>query len=181
MDTNKLKFTRLQSEIFRFLCENVGEEVNQSLIAKNLKVSSTAVAKALKYLEKEKIVLVKKDKLMNLNLIQLNRENSLGVQLKRVENLKAVYESGIVEKLEESFPGRTIILFGSYSKGEDTIKSDIDFAVIGAKEKQINLSKFEEILKREVIINFYPHFKEINKELRESLCNGIVISGGIEL
>lgn len=181
MDTNKLKFTKLQAEIFGFLCENIGNEINQSFLAKNLGVSSTAVAKALVYLEKNKIILVKRDKLMNLNIIQLNRENSQAVHLKRVENLKAIYESGIIESLEEDFPGSTIILFGSYSKGEDTIKSDIDLAVIGNKEKNLDLSKFEKVLKKEIIINFYHSFKEINKELKESLCNGVVLSGGIEL
>ncbi|MFA6022740.1 MAG: nucleotidyltransferase domain-containing protein [Candidatus Pacearchaeota archaeon] len=181
METNKLKFTRLQAEIFGFLCENVGNEINQSLIAKKLGVSSTAVAKALVYIEKNKVITIKKNKLMNLNIIQLNRENYLAVQLKQVENLKAIYESGILEKLEQDFPGSTIILFGSYSKGEDTFKSDIDLAVIGEKEKQLNLSKFEEILKKEIIINFYPSFAKIHKELKENLCNGIVLYGGIEL
>ena len=181
METNKLKFTRLQSEIFRFLCENVGNEINQSLIAKKLEVSSTAIAKALEYLVKNNLLIIKRDKLMNLNLIQLNRENSFAVQLKRVENLRAVYESGILEKLEETFPGSSIILFGSYSKGEDTYKSDIDLAIIGGKEKPIDLSSFENLLKKEIIINFYSSFKEIHKELKESLCNGIVLFGGIEL
>src|SRR3989339_274432 len=86
MKTIKLKLTRLQSEIFNFLCENVGNETNQSFIAKKLNVSSTAIAKALKDLEKEKLVLIKKDKLMNLNIIQLNRENFRTMQLKRVNN-----------------------------------------------------------------------------------------------
>ena len=181
MDTNKLKFTRLQAELFGFLCENVGRETNQSFLAKNLRVSSTAIAKALVYLEKNNLVSIKKDKLMNLNLIQLNRENSRVVYLKRVENLRAIYESGLIEYLEEAFLGSTLVLFGSYSKGEDTIKSDIDLAIIGCKEKKLSLSQFEEFLKKEVIINFYSSFKEINKELKESSCNGIVLSGGIEL
>lgn len=181
MDTNKLKFTKLQSEIFDFLCENLGNETNQSLIAKELKVSSTAIAKSLGYMEKNKLIIVSKDKLMNLNIIQLNRENSRAMQLKRVVNLKAIYESGILEELEENFPGCAIILFGSYSKGEDTAKSDIDLAIIGGKEKQMDLSKFENLLKKEIIINFYSSFKEIHKQLRESLCNGIVLFGGIEL
>jgi len=181
METNKLKFTKLQAQILSFLCENVGKELNQSLIAKELNVSSTAIAKALKYLEKEKIVLTNRNKLMNLNLIELNRENSLAVHLKRVNNLQAIYESNILKTLEENFPGSTIILFGSYAKGEDTIRSDIDLAIIGSKEKTLDLSIFEKSLKREIVINFYHSFKEINKELKESLFNGIVLYGGIEL
>lgn len=181
METYKLKFTKLQAEIFRFLCENVGNEINQNFIAKELNVSSTAVAKSLKYLEKNEIALIKRNKLMNLHLIQLNRENPRAVQLKRVENLKALYESGVLEKLEEDFPGTTIILFGSYSKGEDTIKSDIDIAIIGTKDRIIDLSKYDKFLKKEIIINFYLSFKDIHKNLKESLFNGILLSGGIEL
>ncbi|MEI7719494.1 MAG: nucleotidyltransferase domain-containing protein [archaeon] len=181
METNKLQFTKLQSEIFNFLSQNVGKEINQSLIAKELKYSPTAIAKALVYLEKENIATVKRDKLMNLNLIQLNRENQKVIQLKRAENLKSLYESGILEELENQFLGSTIILFGSYSKGEDTITSDIDIAIIGRKEKEHDLSKFEKILKKEIVLNFYPSFKEIHKDLKDSLCNGIVLSGGIIL
>jgi len=181
METIKLKFTPLQADIFRFLCENVGYETNQSLVAKKLDVSSTGVAKALKSLERNELIAVKRNKLMNLNIIQLNRENPRAVQLKRVENLRAIYESGILEKLEEDFAGATIILFGSYSKGEDTNKSDIDIAVIGRKDKIIDLLVYEKFLKKEIIINFYPSFKEIHKNLRENIFNGIVLSGGIEL
>lgn len=181
METKKLNFTKLQAEIFRFLCENSGREFNQSEIAKELQVSSTAVSKALILLKKKGIADIKKNGEMNLSLIKLNRDNVFAVQLKRVENLKSIYESGIVEELEENFPSSTIILFGSYSKGEDTIKSDIDIAIIGKKEKHIDLSKFEKILKKEIILNFYASMKGIDKELRESLCNGIVLSGSIEL
>lgn len=181
METKKVKFTKLQSEIFELLCNNAGNEINQSLIASSLKVSSTAVANALKEMQKFALVRVNKDKKMNLNLITLNRENSFVVQLKRVQNLKLIYESGILEELEEKFAGATIILFGSYSKGEDTIKSDIDIAIVGRKEKMVDLSKFESFFKKEIIINFYDSLHSIEKELRESLCNGIVLSGGIEL
>ncbi len=53
------------------------------------------------------------------------------IDLKRVENLKMIYESGIVEELSERFLGGVIILFVSYSYGEDIVRSDIDIAVIG--------------------------------------------------
>jgi len=178
MDMYKLKFTKLQNEIFRLLCIKAGISLNQRGIARILNVSPTAVAKALYLLDKEKIVIVSKSKEMNLTSIQLNRDKAVG--FKRVENLKLIYESGLLGFLEEKFPGSTIILFGSYSKGEDTIKSDIDIAIIG-KEKKIDLIKFDKLLERRIFLHFYPSLKEMKKELKENILNGIILFGGIEL
>ncbi|MFH1918112.1 MAG: nucleotidyltransferase domain-containing protein, partial [Nanoarchaeota archaeon] len=179
MEIYKLKWTRLQNEIFRLLCIKVGESLNQRAISKILKVSPTAIAKSLGELEKNKLINIKRDSMMNLSLIELNRDGKRITELKRVENLKMIYESGVVDFLEEKFPGSTIILFGSYSFGEDTIKSDIDLAVVGCKEKKINIEKFEKILEREIRINFYGNFNEINKNLRSNIFNGIILVGRI--
>lgn len=181
MDMYKLKFTRLQNEIFRLLCIKVGKDLSQREIARKLNVSPTAVSKAIKGLEKEQIVKIKKDFKMNLSLTQLNRESPKVIGLKRAENLRMIYESGLIDFLEEKFPGTVIILFGSYSYGEDTVNSDIDIAVIGAKQKNIDLEKFERILKKEIIINFYDNFKDTHKNLRANIFNGIVLVGRIGL
>ena len=68
------------------------------------------------------------------------------IELKRAENLKLISESGLVDFLENEFPGCSIILFGSYSRGDDTTNSDIDIAVIGTKGKKIKLTKFDKLL-----------------------------------
>ncbi|MFH1500403.1 MAG: nucleotidyltransferase domain-containing protein [archaeon] len=181
MDMYKLKFTKLQNEIFRLLCIKSGEQLNQRGIAEKLRVSPTAIAKALKDLEKEGLVLNKRERKINLNIVELNMEDKGVIELKRVENLKMLYESGLVQCLDDTFPGAVIILFGSYSYGEDTINSDIDIAVIGCNEKELDLDKFEALLEREIRINFYEGFKKIHKHLRNNLFNGIVLKGGIEL
>lgn len=181
MDIYKLKFTRLQMEIFRLLCIKAGEQLNQRRIARLLGVSPTAVAKALPLLEKEWLVSINRSKEMNLTLVGLNRDNQKAMLLKRAENLKLIYEISLPEFLEENFPGTTIILFGSYSRGEDTIKSDIDIAIIGANEKEIDLTKLEKKLEREIRMEYYPALKGMRKEFKENLCNGIVLAGGIKL
>lgn len=181
MDMYKLKWTRLQNEIFRILCIKTGISLNQREMARALKVSPTAISKSLNGLEKENLIKIKKDQNMNLNLIRLNWEISRVLELKKVENLKMIYESGLVDFLEEKFPGTSIILFGSYSRGEDTIKSDIDIAIIGRKEKEIDLEKFNKLLGRIIILHFYNNFKNIDKDLKENIFNGIVLTGGIEL
>ncbi|MBI2207874.1 nucleotidyltransferase domain-containing protein [Candidatus Woesearchaeota archaeon] len=181
MDMYKQKFTKLQNEIFRLFCIKAGISLNQRGIARMLKVSPTAVAKSLPLLEKEGLVNVQKSKGMNLISVSFNRDNIKAMELKRAENLKLVYESFLLEFLEEKFPGCAIILFGSYSRGEDTVKSDIDLAIIGSKEKEVSLTKFDKMLERIVFLHFYLSLKDIKKELRENLLNGIVLAGGIEL
>src|SRR3989338_508710 len=185
MDMYKLKWTRLQSEIFRLLCIKAGQSLNLRGVARPLKVSTTAVSKALIELEKEGLIKVEKSKTMNLMSIEFNRDNKKAVEMKRVENLKMIYESGLSDFLFNEFPGCAIILFGSYSRGEDTwtreSRSDIDIAIIGTKGKDQELTKFDKILERTVFINFYESWKDIHKQLKNNILNGILLSGGIEL
>ena len=181
MEVYEQKWTRLQREIFSFLCIKAGEEFSQREIAKFLKVSPTAVANSLNGLVKGGLVKVESGK--NTHLVSLNRDDDMRgvIGLKRVENLRQIYDSGLVRFLIEEFPGTTIILFGSYSRGEDVLESDIDIAIVGSKGRAVDLSKFEKILFREIRINFYNSFKEIHKNLRANILNGIILSGGVEL
>ena len=175
----KQKLTRLQEEIFRLLCLKAGKKLNQSEIASMLEVSSAAVSKSIPLLEKEKLINVDRSNKIKLILVELNRDNSKTVELKRVENLRLIYESGLLDYLEVSFPGKTIVLFGSFSRGEDTTSSDIDIAIF-AKNKDIDLGKYEKVFMREINIQFVA-MQGMHKELLSNICNGIVLSGAIEL
>lgn len=174
----KQKLTNLQQEILRLLFVKAGASLNQNEIAKFLDVSPPAVMKALPGLEKESRIKLTKSKRLS---IELNRDNYKMLQLKRVDNLKLIYETGLADFLEKEFAGAAIILFGSYSRGDDIINSDIDIAVIGRKDKQIDITKYEKDLERKININFYNSFKKIHKSLKENICNGIVLVGGVEL
>jgi len=173
--------TNLQQGILELLFKRAGASLNQNQIARLLKVSQPAVTKALPLLEKLDFIKIQKDKETKRWSISLNTNNRRVVQLKRVNNLKQIYETGLADFLEKEFAGATIILFGSYSRGEDIFNSDIDIAIIGRKEKDIDLKKFEDMLERKININFYSSFKEVHKNLKENLANGIVLTGGFEL
>ena len=181
METYKQKFTKLQNEIFNLLCFKAGEKLNQRMIAKFLKVSPTAIKKVLPLLEKEGLIKLEKGKNINLNLVSLNQDSKRTIELKRIENLKNIYESRLVDFLEEKFHGCAIILFGSYSRGEDTITSDIDIAIIGTKGKEIDLSIFEKKLEKAIRVNFYHSFNDIHLHLKSNIFNGIVLAGAIQL
>jgi len=181
VNTYKLKLTNLQQEILKLLFVKAGISLNQRQIANYLEVSPPAVMKALPGLEAESLIKIEQDKDTKRWSVQLNRDNHKVMQLKRVDNLKQIYETGLADFLEKEFAGASIIIFGSYSRGEDLINSDVDIAVIGRKNKTINLTKYEGWLDRKININFYDSFKNIHQHLKENVCNGIILTGGVEL
>lgn len=181
VNIHKLKLTGLQQDILSIFFIYPEQTFNGRALAKKLSVSQPAISKAIKNLIRENLIIVDKDKETKRLSIKLNQDNKRIFEMKRVENLKLIYESGLSDFLHEKLPGCTVILFGSYSRGEDTTESDIDFAVIGAKEKTVDLAKFEKILERKIIVNFYPSFKNIHRHLKDSILNGILFFGGVNL
>lgn len=181
VNINKQKLTRLQEDLLRVLFKRTGASLNQRQIASILNVTPPAIIKAVPLLKKLDYIAVNKSKETKRLSIELNKNNYKIMQLKRVDNLKQVYESGFADYLEKEFAGGTIILFGSYSRGDDLINSDIDIAIIERKEKEISLVNYEKILERKINLNFYDSFEKIHKNLKENLANGIVLFGGFEL
>ena len=181
MDIYKEKFTRLEREIIKFLCIKAGNSYNQREIALALKVSPTAVANSLKNLEKEEIIKLNKSKNTKPRQISLNLQNNSVFFIKRVENLRAVYESGLAEFLFDNFSGATLVLFGSYSLGEDISNSDIDIAIVGNAPRKIDLSIYEIRLSKKIIIQVFDSFDKIHKNLKESILNGIILKGSVRL
>jgi len=179
MDIHQLNFTLLEQKIFALLCLRAGEKLSQREIAKLLKVSPTAVSNSIKKLRENSLINVEKTK--KINFISFNRDGQRAVEMKRVENLKNLYTYGLSDYLEEELAGATIILFGSYSMGEDTNTSDIDIAVIERKNKMLDIEKFEKILNRKININFYNSWKDIHKHLKNNILNGITLHGSVEL
>ena len=177
MDTYKLNYTKAELEILLFLLERTGESFSQREIAQALNISPTTITNALPQLEEH--IEIKQTK--TANYITANRNNKKTRQLKRANNLKNIYTTGLAQHLEEELAGATIILFGSYSKGEDTNTSDIDIAVINRKPKQLNLQTYEQALHRPIRTQHYPTLQDIHAPLRNNILNGIVLAGSIDL
>jgi predicted nucleotidyltransferase len=158
-----------------------GESLNAHGIARSLMVSQAAVSKALPTLERENILLVKKDKDTGRLSISLNKERHDIIWLKRADNLEQLYDSGLTQHLYDTFPSATIILFGSYAFGEDTANSDIDLAIVGAKQKDVALDAFSKALERPITLHCFDSFSSIDKHLLNNILNGIVLKGSVEL
>jgi predicted nucleotidyltransferase len=175
------KWTALQSALFRALCRTAGTKINQRALAAKVGVTPAAISRALPALGRDGLVVIKNYGAMNLKEIEINRENHHAIRLKVVENLRALYLSGFVDCVAETYAGCGIVLFGSFARGEDIVSSDIDIAVIGAREKRVDFTHFEKRLDRPLRIMCISSLGKLSKEFKESIINGIPLEGTISL
>ncbi len=147
-------------------------------IARKLKISPSNVHLIIQGLAKEGLIYRKKKG--NLSELQAKREE-IFVWQKKVYNLSQIYSSGLKTFLEEAYAHpETIVLFGSYSRGEDTETSDIDLAVVTAKKLSLNLAFYEKKLKRKISIHEIT-LEKVRGEFLNNLANGLVIAGYLKI
>jgi len=145
-----------------FVFQKPEEWVHIREIARNLKISPNTVRNVIKKLLKEEI--------------GANFENESYKTEKKIFNLLKIYESGIINYLYDYYSPSAIILFGSYSRGEDISTSDIDIGIITPKKNQPELKNFEKKLKRKVNLSLFVK-KEVSEEFFTNIINGIVLKG----
>lgn len=168
-------------KIIKIFIENPLKEYHVREIAKLCNLSPTTVSKFTEKLRLQKILLSRR--LSNHLLFKANTENYKYKKLKREYNVDNFLNSGIISYIEEKFNyPEAIIIFGSYQKGEDNPNSDIDIAIITQLKKNIELTKFEKILKHKIQYFLFSkknitNMKENNKELLNNIINGMVIHG----
>ena len=147
-------------------------------ISKKINLAPTSVKIYIKDLEKNNIIIRKKGERFEGYIA--NRENKNFLFYKKIINLIKIKESGVVEFIKDKLHPKTISLFGSYLKGEDIEKSDIDILIISKIRKDINLEKYEAILKRNIHLIIEEDLQKINKNLKLEIINGIVLEGYLE-
>ncbi len=141
-------------------------------------LSSTGIIKIVKKLKKEKLLTTKKVKHIEEVRPDFNGKFLL---IKRLYNTYSLYDIGFIDFIKKHYEmPRAIILFGSYSEGTDTEKSDIDIAIITSKKETPDLKKFENKLARKINI-YLINLDKAEKEFKNSLANGIVLEGFMEI
>jgi len=164
--------------VLRIFLENPEKKFHIREIARITKLSPPGVMKIVKNIVKEGILVEEKGKVVN-NVFANKSEKF--IQMKRLFNVYFLYECGLVYFLRHKYEEpEAIILFGSYSKGEDISKSDIDIAIITGKNMDLDLKKFESVLKRKINIHEI-RIKNAQKEFLNSLSNGIVLYGYLKV
>ena len=150
-------------------------------ISRKINLAHTSVKKNLDKLVKLSIIkeTVKKQGERKFPIYEAAINSRNYKKYKLIYNLSSILESGLIDFIEQKLMPRSIILFGSYQKGEDAEESDIDLFV-ECKEEKIEIGKFEKILKRKIQLHFNENFSMYTKELKNNIINGITLAGFLE-
>lgn len=109
--------------------------------------------------------------------VTAQRENPLFYYLKRLYNLRQLYLSGFVDFLYKEYTApEALVLFGSYSRGEDIQRSDIDIAIITKRTLNLDVRSYEKILKHTIQLHEID-LQKVGKNFITNLANGIVLKG----
>lgn len=166
-------------ELLRLFFQNPTTEFAYREIERKTGVSIATVSKYITALVVEGLVKTRRS--ANAILAKANLQNQFFIKLKRSYNLEVVYSSGLVQYIMDTLRPDAIILFGSFSRGEDDEKSDIDIAVIYGRDIEPDTRRFEKALLRKINIIKIKSFKSTEKEFINSLANGVVLEGSVEV
>ena len=142
-----------QLKVLSHFFDNPNEEFYLRELARLLQISPMTVKRALDDLVNDKLIIKQEKK--NQILYHANTESNAFKFAKISYNLAWLDEKAIVEYLLDKIPGiNSIILFGSYAKGENDKHSDLDLLII-CTTKKIEPFEIEKRLGTEVnVINF---------------------------
>ena len=118
--------------------------------------------------------------------ISCNLQHHFNKDLKIGRNLVNISRSGIIPEIYRLVGNpRAIVLFGSYRKGDDNEKSDIDLAVEVLDNNDLRivpLGKFNKFgFRKNVPVNLHIFCrKKIDLNLFANIANGIVLDGFLE-
>ena len=166
------------------------DELSLTDLASNLGISKTTANRIVTMLEKEGF-LVKKV-LGKVWRISCNQQHIYNFSRKIAYNLNVVYESNLIQAVHDFIQAefkqspRAIILFGSYRKGDDTEKSDIDIAVEILGNQSLSIKEFRIFpqfeYRKNVKINLHIFTRNnIDLNLFANIANGIVLEGFLEV
>jgi len=165
-------------KVLKVFLFNPTESFRLRELSRITKISPPSVINYLKELEKKGLIgsYVKRD----IPFYKAERDNEDFKQYKRIAVQYELHKSGLIEHLWQKLSPDVIILFGSFSLGEDIENSDIDLFV-QCPEKKLDLKEFGKKLGREINIFYEDNFSRLSKELKNNIINGIVLKGYLKV
>ena len=142
-------------------------------ISRKINLAPTSVKNHVNQLIIDKLIIPKES--IPFNGFIANRDNEKFIHYKRSYNLFSLFELNQFI-ISELYP-KKIILFGSYSIGEDVESSDIDLIIISKANKEFKLDKFEKELKRKINIMIINKLDKLDNIIKNKVNEGIILYG----
>ncbi len=160
-------------------------EIGLSDLSEALKISKTTANRIVTQLSEEGFLGIKV--MGRIWRISCNPEHEYNYTRKVSYNLSMIYESGLIEEIHRRLPNpRAIVLFGSYRKGDDTDKSDIDVAVEVLDNEDVRIEQLGILPlfghRENVVVNLFIFSRnKVDMNLFSNIANGIVLEGFLEV
>jgi len=183
-----------KQKVLEILFRYPDKEFSLSDLAKEAGVAKANIGKILEEFSKAGFIDI--IKLSKIWRIKANLENPNFKINKMFYNLQIIYHSNLVSFLVNYFNNpKSIILFGSFRKGEDAHNSDVDIAIekddiknyethnlkeVVNKKLKKEIIKFEEDIGRKIQIHFFNK-EHVDINVFNNIANGIVIFGFLEV
>ncbi len=182
--TNDIELNEAYNKALNWFFSFPNKEIGLNDLSEALKISKTTAKRVVLKLMNEGFL--KREILGKIWRIYNNQGHPFNYTRKICYNLAHVYESGIMNAIYDIIPNpKAVILFGSYRKGDDNEKSDIDIAVeiVGNEEvKIVELGSVDEFgYRKNVPVNLHIFTRnKVDLNLFSNIANGIVIEGFLE-
>jgi len=173
-----MKTKNIKQKLMEYFYTNPTTKLRVRQISRLVKIPLPSAIRYTKELEKENIL--KSSEISNIKVYFADRSSRTFLLEKKFFNIKNL--TTLTQTLIDELSNPKIIVFGSYSKGEDTEKSDIDIFIETPSKKKINLELYEKQLHRKIQLFTYKNIHQIeNKELANNIINGTILNGFIEV
>jgi predicted nucleotidyltransferase len=157
----------LKEKLLKLFYEDLSKQYTVREIARILNESHSSVQHNLKQLKECGII----------NLENKWIDSFRNRYFKRDYYIRKILFSGLIEHLEKELAASAIILFGSFSKGESIKESDIDIFVECARDKKLDLKKYERKLEHKIELFLRPKITLLPKNLLNNVVNGVKLKG----
>jgi len=171
---------QVKQKIKEYFFNNPTVRLRIRQIEREINIPLPSAIRYTKELIEEEIL--KKEEISNTKFFSADRSSRNFLIEKKLHNLKAIHDSGLIDYLIEEYSNPVIVLFGSYSRGEDIESSDIDIYIETPSKTKVKLEKFENILNKEIQTFIHKNIKDIsNPHLANNILNGINLNGFVEV
>jgi len=164
-------------KILRAFFDKPNKKFQLRELSRLTKISLPSVKKHVEELLKIELIKEKKGGIYKGYISSLNNTYKI---LKRNDFLIRLHESGLIEEIEKKCTPNCIVLYGSAVEGTDDERGDIDIFVQSNKEN-IELISYENVLNRKISLLFEKKLDKINAAFKNSIANGIVLSGFLKV